>query len=343
MLPPSVPKLRINGEATLTAACVSKGKLCCRSLFSMISLNVVVAPMCAPSEPMLIPLRSGIVVRSTTWTGRGMPLPVTQSFITPPIRSLPPPSALLVAPNLSSRPTASWTVVGSYSSKVFITLAPLASGALQAREDLLASDRHVSDPHANGVVDGVGDRRRRRGHRRLADPVRAEHAVLLRVLDQDHSDVPGCVLDAQGLVVQHVGVQRQTGRRVRQQLLGQRGAQRHDHAAFDLLFERKRVDRAANVVRRNVLQDVDGSGDRIHFDLSGVSRPRGALPGWILRVDRPPEDRPARELNYLRKRLLLVRVALQDEGAVLQIHVVGLDVDGLALLSGVVDELLRAP
>ena len=30
----------------------------------------------------------------------GMPLPWTQSFMTPPTRSLPPPSTLPVAPNL---------------------------------------------------------------------------------------------------------------------------------------------------------------------------------------------------------------------------------------------------
>ena len=44
--------MRISGEATLAAACVSSGKVCCNSLLSMISLSVVVAPMCAPSAPL---------------------------------------------------------------------------------------------------------------------------------------------------------------------------------------------------------------------------------------------------------------------------------------------------
>src|ERR1051326_5686391 len=147
MLPPRVPKLRIKGEAIDSAACVSNGKLFCRSACSMTSVSVVVAPMCAPSEPSLMPLRSGIVVRSTTWTGMGMPLPVTQSFMMPPIRSLPPPTSLLVAPNLSSIPTASLTVVGSYSSKLFIAgqIPRTLTGALERGQHLFASNRHVLD------------------------------------------------------------------------------------------------------------------------------------------------------------------------------------------------------
>src|SRR5262249_36091101 len=135
-----------------------------------------------------------------------MPLPWTQSFITPPIRSLPPPSGRLVAPNWLSRPTACWTDVGSYNSKLFIVFGSPASGALERREHLLACDRHFGDPRAHRVVDRGGDRGRGRRHRRLANAVRTEHPVLLRVLNQDDLDILRGVLDAQRLVVEHVRV-----------------------------------------------------------------------------------------------------------------------------------------
>ena len=48
---------------------------------------------------------------------------------------------------------------------------------LQRRADLLGRDRDLVDPHADGVVDGVGDRGRNRQQRPLPDLLRAERAV----------------------------------------------------------------------------------------------------------------------------------------------------------------------
>src|SRR5712692_2054256 len=114
-----------------------------------------------------------------------MPLPCTQSFMIPPTRSVPPPRTLAVGPIFVSRPTASWTLVASCSSKAFIASSSRLC-ALQRGLNLLASERRLGDPDANRVVDGVGDDRRRQRHGRLADAVRAEHPVLLGLLDQDH-------------------------------------------------------------------------------------------------------------------------------------------------------------
>ena len=81
------------------------------------------------------------------------------------------------------------------------------------------------------------------------------------------------------------------------QLFGEDGAQRHDHAALDLLLERERVDRSSDVVRGDELRDRNASGAGVHFDLDGVRRPGGALPIVVLPVDRPAQDRQVRRLT----------------------------------------------
>ena len=71
-----------------------------------------------------------------------------------------------------------------------------------------------------------------------------------------------------------------------QHLLGERGAQRHDHAAFDLLLERERVERPPDIVRGHVVGHLDRARDGVDLDLGGVGGPGGALPLLILDVDR---------------------------------------------------------
>ena len=129
MLPPSVPKLRISGEAIVLAASDRSGSVFWTSADSMTSLNVVAAPRLRPLPLGLMPFSSGMVVMSTRADGSGMPLPVTQSFMMPPTMSLPPARILTVAPSVSSRPTASATLVGSCRSKAFIA-SPLPHDAL---------------------------------------------------------------------------------------------------------------------------------------------------------------------------------------------------------------------
>src|SRR5439155_7002493 len=98
----------------------------------------------------------------------------------PPMMSLPPPSGLAFTPSLLKTVSASGTVVGSYSSKLFIWVLP---HLLQRRHQLLAGDRHIVHPHPDRVVDGGGDGGAGWRHRRLADSVGAVGTVLLRLLD----------------------------------------------------------------------------------------------------------------------------------------------------------------
>src|SRR5438445_4632796 len=117
------------------------------------------------------------------------------------------------------------------------------------------------------------------------------------MLDQDHLDVTRGVLDGQWLVVEHVRIQRQSRRDVGQQLLGQRRAQRHYHSTFDLLFEGERVDGPPDVVRGDVVENVDRPGNGVDLDFGGVRREGYALERLILSEDRPAQDWRTGELH----------------------------------------------
>ena len=79
----------------------------------MTSLSVAAAPMLVVSPTEML-VRSLIVVRSMRTSGNGNPLPLTQSFIIPPMRSLPPPTTFTVRLEFwRSRSTACATVVAS--------------------------------------------------------------------------------------------------------------------------------------------------------------------------------------------------------------------------------------
>src|SRR5215510_10588261 len=241
MFPPSVPKLRINGDAIVAAADDSNGIVFRMSSDSTMSVSVVVAPMVIPDPEDLMPFISGIVVTSTSAEGNGKPLPCTQSFIIPPTRSLPPPRTLAPGPSCPNSPTAWETVVGSCRSKPFIRGPPFLRHVSQGREDPGSGERNVLHPHANRVVNSVDDRRRRRRDGRLANPVRAEYAVVLRLLDHHYIN-RRYILDRQHLVVEQVRIERHTSGLVAHERFGQRLADAHDRAALDLLLESHRVD-----------------------------------------------------------------------------------------------------
>ena len=94
--------------------------------YSMTSVSVVVAPMCAPSAADVDPIAApGWSSGRRSGIGDGHALARTQSFITPPTRSLPPPSDFGRGAELVQHDrAASLTVVGSYSSKLFIVVSP---------------------------------------------------------------------------------------------------------------------------------------------------------------------------------------------------------------------------
>ena len=153
------------------------------------------------------------------------------------------------------------------------------------------------------------------------------------------------VLDAQRLVVEHVRVQRQARRLVGQQLLGQRCAERHDHAAFDLLLERERVDAPARrrarprswstliapvMVSTSTSAACDGQGHALPMSGPGCRSPG---PGSA----RQRTGRRRLSATFLDGSLLTKTMP------VLHVHVVGFEVNRLVGLLGVVDELLGAP
>ena len=59
---------------------------------------------------------------------------------------------------------------------------------MQRKIDLLRLDRQILDPHADGVINRVGDRRRDWNERAFADALGAEGAVFVRDLDGDGID-----------------------------------------------------------------------------------------------------------------------------------------------------------
>src|SRR6266540_1675542 len=184
----------MSGEATLSAAWTRIGNLSLTSFESTTSLSVVAAPMVSPSEDALMPMRSLMVVRSMRTSGYGRPLPLTQSFIRPPTRSLPPPTTFTLRLACAfSRSTASLTDPASYSSKALIAFL-LSVRRLDRREQLVASERHLRHPRADRVVHRVHDRRCRWAHRRLAQAVRSEDTVGL-----------GLPVDRAALELLHVG------------------------------------------------------------------------------------------------------------------------------------------
>ena len=80
----------------------------------MTSVSVTAAPIVAPSFVLLMVARSLIVVRSIRTSGIGRPGPLTQSFIMPPTRSLPPPMTFADREEFwRRRSTACETVVAS--------------------------------------------------------------------------------------------------------------------------------------------------------------------------------------------------------------------------------------
>src|SRR5437763_8619228 len=100
----------------------------------------------------------------------------------------------------------------------------------ERREDPVRCGRHLGDPHADGIVDRVRDRRRLRVVRHLADRLRSERAVLGRVLD-DHVVELGQVLQRRPEVGAELAAAVLDRRVVRVARLEQAEAEAHDRAA----------------------------------------------------------------------------------------------------------------
>ena len=142
---------------------------------------------------------------------------------------------------------------------------PLALSS-SASTHLVRRDRDLVDPHADGVVDGVGDRRHDRQQRPLPDLLGAERAVRVGVLDQ--IEMTSGMSSVVGLLYSSIDGNLCTSapRASRQPavdlLFHQRLAQAHVDAALDLAADQRRVDRAADVVRDPDPWDGDPAGAR---------------------------------------------------------------------------------
>ncbi|MDE0148114.1 MAG: hypothetical protein OXM58_07050 [Rhodospirillaceae bacterium] len=116
--------------------------------------------------------------------------------------------------------------------------------------------------------DGVGDGGRRADQGRLADPLGAERAGRFRLFDDDGMNVERQVERAEDLVVHHAGIDRLAV--FPKQFLKQGIARALDEAAQDLALDRRRIDRAADVVGRPGAQDLHLSGHGIDLDLDDM-------------------------------------------------------------------------
>src|SRR3954463_4303285 len=129
---------------------------------------------------------------------------------------------------------------------------------LDRGEHTLGVRGHLGHPDTDGVVNRVGNRRRLRVVRHLADRLRTERPVLGRVLDDHVVDLREVL--HRGPEIRAELAAAKLGRRVvRIALLGQPEPKAHDRAALDLPFDERRVDRAADVIDLDELRDEDTS------------------------------------------------------------------------------------
>src|SRR6266851_4156445 len=137
--------------------------------------------------------------------------------------------------------------------------------------DFFRSDGNFINPHSDGIINGVGHGRHDRQERALTDFLRAKRAAGIRFLDQ-FSDHFGHVERGWTLVFQDRGelvhqCMRKFFRKAPELLLfHQRFAEPHVDAALDLAAHKRRIERAADVVRDPNLWNGDPASHWIYFD-----------------------------------------------------------------------------
>jgi len=154
---------------------------------------------------------------------------------------------------------------------------------LQRFPDLRRGERHLNPVRAvgmsgthQGVGDGVDDRRRRPDGAELADPLGAERVVPAGDrLVEDMGEIPDDV-GSRHHVIHEARRRRLAGLTVIGHLLAQRLADALDGAAVQLAAHDHRVDDAADIIGRDIGDDLDGAGLRIDLDLADMA-PLGQL------------------------------------------------------------------
>ena len=210
----------------------------------------------------LIARSSATLLTSISTGGATMPRRILTT------RSVPPPSSLAVADASARALTTSSSVVGRSSSNsgsasirrlrlLRACVRCRAPALLDRREHAVGRHRQVVEAHADGVGDGVGQRRQERRERAFARLLGAERPVRIVALDDADFDRRR-ILDGRHAVVQHVAGEHQAV--VIGGLLAHRLAHAHPDRALHLAFDGEPVERLAAIMRDPDLVDGDDAG-----------------------------------------------------------------------------------
>ena len=110
------------------------------------------------------------------------------------------------------------------------------------RRDAVGRGRHAVNANADRVVNCVEDRRSGRNHRLLADSLGAERSDRRRIFDEDRLDRRHVAGGGNQVVVKVLAL-------AGKEFLHQRHPQALRGTAFDLAFDQRGIDGAANIVR----------------------------------------------------------------------------------------------
>src|SRR5262245_6494205 len=142
---------------------------------------------------------------------------------------------------------------------------------VQRAQDLGAGEWHFAETNADGVVDRVGDG----GHPWMtgifAKPLAPEWPGRPFVGDDDRFDDARIEIEGgRRLQIEERRIEATAGALVETQLLGLRQRKPLDGSPFDLVLDDGDIDRTADIVGRDVLEDVDLAGFAIDFDFDEV-------------------------------------------------------------------------
>ena len=121
----------------------------------------------------------------------------------------------------------------------------------------------AANAHANRIVNCVQDRGRGWNHRLLADPFGAERPDRRRIFDENRLDRRHVASGRNQIVMKVLAF-------AGEKLFHQRHAQALGDAAFDLSFNQRRIDGAADVVRGRDLQHAHRAQFGVDCDLGQV-------------------------------------------------------------------------
>src|ERR1035437_8626561 len=146
---------------------------------------------------------------------------------------------------------------------------PLAPPLLNRLEHAVGRHRQIVEADADGVGDGIGQRRQERGERAFARLLGAEGAVWVHALDDADFDRRG-IPDGRNTVIEHIGGEHQPI--VIGGFLAHGLAHPHPDRALHLAFHRQTIERLAAVVRDPDSVDGDDTGVLIDADLDHLRR-----------------------------------------------------------------------